>query len=200
MTEAAPAIIPVLQVDETEEEFLSLEKELEEKFSREFIRVLKRLSYEVAVVGLSEKEACLIVGYDYEKLVAKKQEEVLVQRLFDMKALEYKRGLMKTLSEKARKGDDKLAQWLLEAKDPETFNRRKGAGGGNDDTGEGMLGAAIEFVRKSTLPSGIVREEAGRAFVIGGALKGAEVPKDIRATLSGRAKEIVAAMDKDDAL
>ena len=181
--------------DETEVEFESIEAQLSEKFNGEFLKMLKRLVYEVAVVGLSEKEACVLVNYDYVKLVALKEKDELVQRLFDMKSLEYKRGLMKTLSNKAMKGDEKLAQWLLESKYPNEFNRRKGLGSGGGDDGEDLIGAAVEFIQKSTAPNGLVSEKSGRAFLVKKSGGEREIPMNIHDNLIGRAKKIVATIE-----
>lgn len=191
--EAPKPVVP----DETEMEFESVEAQLSEKFSTDFVKILKRLAYEVAVVGLSEKEACLLVNFDYVKLVSLKEENEIVRRLFEMKSLEYKRGLMKTLSERARKGDEKLAQWLLESKFPDEFNRRKGAGGEGGGGGEDLLGAAVEFIQKSTAPDGLVKESSGRAFFVKRGEK-MEVPMNIHETLVGRAKEIVQRIDSEE--
>lgn len=192
-----PVVLPPSAPDDTEVEFTTLETKLETKFPPSFIKMLKRLSYEVAEVGMSEQEACVLVGYDYEKLIVLKAKEPLVKRLFEMKQLEYKRAMMKTLSAKARAGDDKLAQWLLEAKHPDEFNRRKGAGGEGGGGGEDLLGTAIEFVRKTTLPSGLVKMEAGKSFVTKKGNAPLEDQPNIRPLLAGRAAEIVAAMDKE---
>lgn len=191
------APVPVVP-DETEMEFESVEAQLSEKFSTDFVKILKRLAYEVAVVGLSEKEACLLVNFDYVKLVSLKEENEIVKRLFEMKSLEYKRGLMKTLSERARRGDEKLAQWLLESKFPEEFNRRKGVGGGGGEGGEDLLGAAVEFIQKSTAPDGLVKESSGRAFFVKRTGTEKEVPMNIHDTLTGRAKELVAQLDREE--
>jgi len=185
---------PTTPLDETEMEFSSVEAELERTFKDpKFVKMMQRLAYEVAVVGMSEQEACMVVNYDYEKLIALKAQHSVVRRLFEMKSLEYKRGLMKTLSNKARSGDDKLAQWLLEAKFPEEFNRRKGVGGGEDGKNADLLGAAVEFVRKSTSASGLVQEESGRAFLVKKNPENAVV--DLPEMLKGKAERIVASMD-----
>lgn len=193
-----PVVLPPQAPDDTELEFISLEKKLEEVFKPSMIKMLKRLAYEISEVGLSEKEACMIIGYEYEALIALKAKEPLVNRLFEMKQLQYKRDMMKTLSSKAKAGDDKLAQWLLEAKEPETFNRRRGAGGEGGGGGDDMLGAAIEFVRKTTLPSGLVRLEAGRSYVSKTPIAPLSEQPDIRPVLAGRAEQIVAAMEKEE--
>lgn len=177
--------------DIVEEEITSIEKKLSETMSADMIKILKRLAYEISIVGLSEEEACVIVDFDLARLQTLKKNNALVQRLFDMKNLEYKRGLIKTISNKARSGDEKLALWLLESKYPGEFNRRKGSGpGADDDESKNILGAAIEFIQKQTSSDGLVSEKSGRAFLIksnNGSNK--KVPKEIN--LVGQAEKIV---------
>ena len=187
---------PPSTLDETEQEFASIEEEMLDTFAPKFVKMIKRLVYEVATVGLSEEEACVIVNYDYAKLTELKKKHNIVRRLFDMKNLEYKRGLMKTLSNKARNGDEKLSQWLLESRYPNEFNRRKGGGGGGEGGGDDLLGQAIEFIQKTTATDGLITETAGRSFLVkGGGNKG--VVPNLHETLGGRAKEIVASINKE---
>lgn len=163
---AVPAVINPL--DEFTQAISRVEDEVEKQFPADLTRVLKKIAYEVGVVGLTEAEACMISDYSHEKFVALKAQYPIVQRLMEVKDLEYKRNLLKSIS--ARAGtDDKVAMWLLEAKYPTEFNRRKGAGGGKDDKDPAdLVGAAIEFVRKSSGANGLISEESGRAFIIRG--------------------------------
>jgi hypothetical protein len=153
--------LPDLQ-DDFELETKTLENKLTAEFNLQFVKLLKRLAYEIAVVGLSEEEACMLMDYDYVTLQGIKQRSPLIRQLFDRKALEYKRDLIKTMSNKARAGDDKIALWLLESRYPDEFNRKRGKGDGDP---EDMLGAAISFVQKSSSGS-IVTETAGQAFLV----------------------------------
>lgn len=138
----------------------TLNQKIKEKFNDVFVSLLKKIAYEVSVIGLSEEEACLINDYDYGKFLALKQNEPLVSQMFEKKNVEYKRSLLKPLSEKA-KTDDKLAQWLLQARFPEDFNRK----GKNSDQNEDMLGAAISWIQKND-SNGIVQETSGKAFIL----------------------------------
>lgn len=156
---------PVNPLDEFAQAISRVEDEIEAQFPSELVRVLKKIAYEIGVVGLTEAEACMISDYPHEKFIALKQGYPIVARLIEVKDLEYKRNLLKSIS--ARAGtDDKVAMWLLEAKYPTEFNRRKGAGKGDGDDAKDLVGAAIEFVRKTGDAGGLVREESGRAFII----------------------------------
>jgi len=143
---------------ETDDEFLSLEKKIEIEFPSLF-NILKRLSYEIAVVGLSEKEACLLVDFDYEQFLKLKQRNKLISRLFEMKSLQYKRNLLKTVSRAATTvggGDHKLSLWLLEMKYPEYQKKNRATSEENED----LLAQALEFIQETTNADGVVKKTA----------------------------------------
>lgn len=164
-TPAAVLPVPVDPLDEFAKGILSIESQIEDQFPEELCKVLKKIAYEISVVGLSESEACMISNYSHELFIALKLKYPIVQRLIEVKDLEYKRNLLRSISARAG-NDDKVAMWLLEAKYPHEFNRKKGTGGGGDENPEDLIGMAIEFVRKSGDSNGLVSEESGRAFVI----------------------------------
>ena len=160
----APVITPAEQIDEFAKAIFSVESEIEKQFPESLCRVLKKIAYEIGVVGLTEAESCMISDYPHEKFITLKQLYPIIQKLVEVKDLEYKRNLLKSISTRAGT-DDKVAMWLLEAKYPSEFNRRKGNGGNGEKDPEDLVGAAIEFVRKSSGPSGLISEESGRAFL-----------------------------------
>jgi len=154
--------------DLTAEEMLEDQKkillEINKKFPPEFREVLKRLSYYLSIVGLDFEEACLMVRFDPEDMAAKIKEFPIIQELIDIKELEYKVALIKTVSHKATTGDDKLAQWLLERRFPQEFNPKKGSGvleKSNDD----LMGMAIEFIQRNSDTNPLIKETSGRAFL-----------------------------------
>lgn len=163
-TDAAPLVV-VDPLDEFTQAISRVEDEIEKQFPPALVAVLKKIAYEIGVVGLTEGESCMICDYSHEKFIALKQSYPIVQKLVEIKDLEYKRNLLKSISTRAGT-DDKVAMWLLEAKYPTEFNRRKGVGGGGDKDPQDLVGAAIEFVRKSTGANGLISEESGRAFLI----------------------------------
>lgn len=151
-------------LDEFTKAISKVEDEIEAQFPVELCRVLKKIAYEIGVVGLTESEACMISDYPHEKFISLKQQYPMIQKLVEVKDLEYKRNLLKSISARAG-NDDKVAMWLLEAKYPAEFNRKRGNGGGEKDP-QDLVGAAIEFVRKSSNNGGLISEESGRAFLI----------------------------------
>ena len=154
----------------------SIESELAETFNAGAMRMFKRLAYEFSVVGLPEAEACAVVGYDREALKRQRAKFPLLDRLFVMKGLELKRDLLKTVTTKARKGDDKLAQWLLVVRFPAEFSPRRPISPGDD---EDPLADALATVRETG--AGVVGAAAGASFVEpdGGKAAGEAIPKPI---------------------
>ena len=155
---------PVM-VDPYDVEIRSLTGVVEDRLPASIVKVIQRIVYEISVVGLSEDEACLMANYPLEKLTKLKKDEPSVARLIEMKMLAYERGILKNLSMKART-DDKLGQWMLERRQPEKYNVKKGSGksGGGDD--EGLLAAAIQFVQTSGDSEPIVKTTSGKAIII----------------------------------
>lgn len=126
-------------------ELSELEKKLEERLEPGLLQIVKKIGLHLSKTGLDLKESCLLARVDYEKfkkILAKDQE---LETLITIKALEYKKDLLMTLSQKARSGDDKRAEWLLERMFPDEFyiSKRKPAEGKEDD----MLLQAITFIR-----------------------------------------------------
>ena len=143
----------------------ALESEIAERYNEDWVKIFKRLVYEIAVVGMPIKEACLIVGVEHEKLVMLMKADPLIGRLIQTKDIEYKRTLLKAVSTKART-DDKMSQWLLQARYPDEFNPRKGSAP-SDQQSDDLLGIAIEFIQKSGDASPLVAERSAKISVVG---------------------------------
>lgn len=141
-------------------------KEAEKTLSFHQLRILKRIAYYVGKVGIELDEACELIGVDPMKFGEEMASYPIMRKIIDMKELEYKKDLMATLSVKARAGDDKLAQWLLETKDPDKYGRRKK--GDPDGALHDLMATAIEFVQSSeATPDGtLIKKTSGRAFIV----------------------------------
>lgn len=146
------------------EDMKVIEKKIEKLFPPDFVQVLKRLAYYLSNVGLEFDEACKMVRFSPDDMKKKIEKFPVIQDLVDTKILEYKMGLIKTVSTKALAGDDKMAMWLLERRFPGEFNPKKGTGAPTDD--QDLLGMAIEYVRKTSVTNPLIKEESGRAFII----------------------------------
>ncbi len=179
-----PVTPPPSDIDRFTASVNRIQDEVSAQFPAPLVEVIKKIAYEVSVVGLTEVEACMISDYPHETFVELKVKYPIVARLMELKDLEYKRTLLKSISTRAGT-DDKLAMWLLEAKYPQEFNRRKGAGGGKGgDDGENLVAAAVEFVRKSGDKDGLVSETSGRAFLIRTKPGEGVAPTDVAALLN----------------
>ena len=111
---------------------------------------------------MSLKEACILNRIDYDQFQALIDTNDLVRRLIILKELEYKRDLLKTLSDKARGGDDKLAQWLLERRYPEEYARGKRA---REDTGD-MMQDTMTFLQNHGDKDSLVKPLNGKPIVV----------------------------------
>lgn len=140
----------------------SIESELAAKYSEQMVKLFKRLSYELAVIGLPLEDACLIVGLDFEKVQNLINTDATVERLIKLKDLEYKRGLLEVVSVKS-KTDDKLSMWMLERRYPSEFNSRKGGGDKGDEAGDNIVKQAITFIQVNGDNSPLVSRKSGVA-------------------------------------
>jgi hypothetical protein len=185
------AVVPVIDsgVDEFAEFLLpedlsTIESRIEEQFPEQLLAVIKKIAHEIAEVGLSEAEACMISDYPHETFLRLKERYPMIQELISVKDLQYKRSLLKPLSHKAtNEGDDKMAQWLLMAKYNDEFNPRKGTGSGAP-ADDNLIAAGIEFVRKHGDNDSLVTEESGRAFLIKKASTTDDAVKDVKDLLT----------------
>ncbi len=167
-----PAVIPPTYVytgDLTDEELLTdqkkIEKTISETFPPEFCNMLKRFAYYLSTVGLSFEEACLMVRFNPEDMTDKIRDYPIIQELVDIKELEYKVKLIKSVSRDAISGNEKLAQWLLERRFPGEFNPKKGTGSSRDEE-QDLLGAAITFIQETNDSNPLIKKTSGRAFLI----------------------------------
>lgn len=140
----------------------SIESELAAKYSEQMVKLFKRLSYELAVIGLPLEDACLIVGLDYEKVQNLINSDATVERLIKLKDLEYKRGLLEVVSVKS-KTDDKLSMWMLERRYPSEFNSKKGSGDKGDEAGDNIVKQAITFIQVNGDNAPLVSRKSGVA-------------------------------------
>lgn len=147
----------------------SIEAELASKYPPNAVKLFKRLAYELSVIGLPLEDACLIIGLDYDKIKILINTDETVGRLIKVKDLEYKRGLLKVVSIKA-KTDDKTSSWMLERRYPDEFNPKKGQGGGGDEAGDNYVKQAITFIQVGgdNVPLVARKSGAAREYIVEG--------------------------------
>lgn len=135
-----------IENDPIELESKTLEQKCEKKLSKEDFKALKKIAYFLSKVGMTLEEACFLVDIEIEKMEKLMEKYPFIQKIVHIKELQYKKGLLKTISLKAFNGNDKLAQWLLEKRHPAEFGAKKSGPTSND---EDMLGEAIDYIQKT---------------------------------------------------
>ncbi len=139
----------------------SLDEQAKEQFSDRFYKVLVRVVRYLSDVGLTLKEACLLVQMDYDKFLLLMRKAPVINQMIEMKTLEYKRDLLKTLSKQAKGGDKGMAQWLLELKFPGEFGKRKPGGEAARNENEEAFNRAMDVVKRGTDSVPIVKASSG---------------------------------------
>lgn len=112
--------------------------------------------------GLELNEACVLANTSITWLNEKIQIYPVIADLLEFIEVSLKRDLLSTLLEKAKMGNDKYAQWFLECRYPETFNK-KGVerNAGNNDDNDGVREAVL-FVRQRSDPQQIINPQSGK--------------------------------------
>lgn len=136
----------------------SLEAQARETFSDVFYRAIKKIAYYTSKIGLPLNEACVLVDIEYEWFVEKMKSTPLIRKIIIMKELEFKRDMLHTITQRARSGDDKLAQWLLERKFPDEYGGKKNQTPEGDD----VMFEAIQYIRKTGTLSPMVDTASGK--------------------------------------
>ncbi len=139
----------------------SLEAQAQKELTPQMIKILKKIAYYTSKVGLTLSESCALVDIDHEKFKKDIEMFPIIGKVIKMKELEYKKDLMYTISQKAKSGDDKLAQWLLERRYPDEFGAKKTQPLGDED----IFFQAFAMIRKSG-GNTLINPEAGRAIVV----------------------------------
>lgn len=156
MSRPKKEVVPPPQLpsqEEIEELSLGLEsetlsKQAEARLKPAQIKALKKIAYYTSRVGLPLEECCALLDIDFTKFEEEMKLEPLIGKIIRAKELEYKKDLLYTLAQRARSGDDKLAQWLLERKYPNEYGSGKKKDGGDDGSGDIFL-EAFRFIRKN---------------------------------------------------
>lgn len=140
----------------------SLEEQAKQKFAPSFFKALKKIAYYTAQVGLPLDEACTLVDLDFEEFQEARKMEPLIDKIIRMKELQYKKDMLHVVVQKARSGDEKLAQWLLEKKYPEEYGQKKKQ---TDDSGD-ILFEAIRFIRRNSDQNPLVQPAGGIPVIV----------------------------------
>jgi len=134
-----------------------IERVAGETLPKTILRAVRAISHLMLHSGVSFSEACTLVGVDEKKFITIQKDYPIIDRVFKVKELQYKKNLMNPVIEKA-KTDPKLALELLELRFPEEFSKKKRAQG----DGVNIIENAIQFIQQ-TSSNDIVNEASGRA-------------------------------------
>lgn len=123
----------------------SLEAEAVKLLNENDFKLLQNIAVSIGQDGMTLQEACQLVNVEYDHMKELATKYPVIKKIISLKELEYKRSLMRSLSRKARTGDDKIATYLLETRYPEEFGKKKGGGEGGKD----MLDEAVSFIQQN---------------------------------------------------
>lgn len=134
----------------------SLDTEAQATLTPQDYSILKTIASAIGKDGLQLNEACMIANVSTDTFRQMAEKFPIIQRVISIKEIEYKHMLLRALSKRARSGDDKVSQWLLESRYPEEFGSKRQRKGSDDSD---LLGAAISFIQESGDRDHLVRKE-----------------------------------------
>ncbi len=153
----------LIPIDETVTlESKSLDEEAHHTLRPSDLATLKTIATAIGKDGLSLQEACVIANVDYEHFKLMASQYPVILKIVKVKEIEYKHMLLRSLAVKARSGDDKMSQWLLERKFPDEYGSGKR---GQGDSDSDLLGMAISFIQESGDNETLVRQQVKVATV-----------------------------------
>lgn len=139
----------------------------------EIKRLLKKISYLVARVGMSLEEACILCDTTQEQLTSLTTQYPVIATVLQKKKLELKKDMLKIVGDRARGGDGKLAWEVLEANFPDEFGNKKRRGTEDNNA----LTAALEHIRESDSQGHV--KETRKVFITQGGKEKAEPKKKL---------------------
>lgn len=145
----------------------------------EEFKILKRMASYISSAGHPEEEACILAGIEFEQYEEMAKAHPIVVKIIDMKKLQYKHALMRSIS-KAARTDEKRAEWLLERLYPEEYAKRKPSA--PSEGGVDIFREAVIFVQQNGDSKPIVSSESATtptdfARELGGANAGGNNPQ-----------------------
>lgn len=138
--------------------------------------IMEKIAFRLKRDGVSIDEACLLSNVDTEWLARQIEKYPIIARALAKKDLEYRIALMRPLNIKA-KTDTKMAQYLLEMKNPP---KRKNSASDAPDQSDDMLAMAISHIQEHGDSSPLVRRESGAAVLITSGTSAAKLMSKIK--------------------
>lgn len=136
------------------------------------ISLLRKICYYVGKVGLSLKDTCILLGIPENRIIALRERSKLVDRLINTAEVHYKKELLKTISSRARNGDDKLAQWILQTRFASEFGPSKKQAASDEAEKNDVIAEAIKLIQSNGDNKPLVDKDAG-SKPVGTNIKGA---------------------------
>lgn len=125
----------------------SLEKLVEKALDPTTVKKLKSISFYLSEVGLTFEEACLLSRIRPQDASILVNKYPALKELLTIKELQFKAAMLSTVSKRAKDGNDKQANWLLERRYPLEFSEK--AKKAVDPVSADKLSVAINFIRNS---------------------------------------------------
>lgn len=139
---------------------ISLSKEARDKLPTKTLFLIQRISYQLSENGMTLEESLVLTNVDRKVLDELIDEFPVINRVIQYKELEFKKRLMRVLVRQVEKGDDSIAQWLLEKRYPEEYGK-KGVNPGGGSQERIMFQKALIFIQNSGDSSPIVSKASG---------------------------------------
>lgn len=140
------AIPPAPKEEEIAFEVTPLGSELVKQLSQKDFAYMQLISVAIGKDGMTLDEALILNNINADHFKSLMEKAPIIKQVIRLKELEYKRSLMKTLSHRARSGDDDAALTLLEWRYPGEFGKGKKA---SDDDSDDVLKEAIDYIQNS---------------------------------------------------
>jgi len=126
--------------------------------------LLGRIAYQIFNMGLTIRESCIIIGFNSDRFEKVMADFPFVKEIIDRKIIEYKKALLQPLVIKAKEGNDKLAQWLLEKRFPDEFGSGNNKPNKDELADANIFALAIKEIQRGD--DNLISEKSGKAFII----------------------------------
>lgn len=125
--------------------------------------LLGKIAWQINNAGLNIRESCIVVGFSPDRFEKAMDDFPFIKDVIDRKVIEYKKKLLQPLVEKAKQGDSKLSQWLLEKRFSEEFGTNQKINKSELEDSN-IFAIAIKEIQKND--NGLINKESGKAFMI----------------------------------
>ena len=139
---------------------VSLSQEARDKLPTKTLFLIQRISYQLSENGMTLDESLVLTNVNRELLNELIDKFPIINRVIQYKELEFKKRLMRVLVRQVSKGDNSIAQWLLEKRYPEEYGK-KGVHSGSGSSVRIMFQKALVFIQSSGDSKSMVSKVSG---------------------------------------